>query len=134
MSGFGTSPFGSGPFGLPGVTYSSTQRSTLNSSRFIDANGRAEQRTDGSGDFRAMNDTMQRALLALANVGRDSDRIDAAFPSTREADVRRALAALVAEGVLEIVSVTATDDGRSTTSTTIALRDLIDGRVHTVTK
>jgi len=133
LSGFGTSPFGSGPFGLPGVETSESQRSTLVSSRFIDANGRAEQLSDGSGDFRAMNDTMQRALFSLAPLGRNSDRIGADFAGSIESEVRTLLAPLLNEGVLEIVNLAAEDSGRSTTSIVVTLRDRVDGRTHTVT-
>lgn len=128
---FGSSPFGTGPYGYPFTPGAAPEPGSIPSSRYIDANGRFVQKTDGTGSYKPQNATIHRAqnLLAL-NIQR-VDKIGADFAATVDSDVRRALTRLVdEEKVLEIIEIVPIDNGTSLTATRIVLKDLIDGQVH----
>jgi hypothetical protein len=126
VSGFGTMPFGVGPFG---TTYSEplvTGAAQIPSSRTIDAFGRFTQVDDAAhGGFDGMNDNMQRALVLLGLGQVLPDKIVADFTLRTEADIRQALAPLSA--VIAIDVITVTDSGGSLGTAAIELRDLESG-------
>ena len=125
-------PFGVGPFGSVYITPSTPTTTYRVASRKFDANGRLVQRSNG--DAEGMNNTIQRALILMAIGAPAPDIIGPDFAAQREADIRRALEPLTdAERVLEIVSIEVRDDGASQTATHVAIRDLIDGKVHEYT-
>ena len=106
-------------------------KDSIPTSRYITGNGQFKQVADGSGSFKGMNDTMQRALILVAlNVPR-VDKITADFASSQDADIRRALVPLTDnEKVLEIQEIEVIDNGTSLTATRMVLKDLIDGQVR----
>ncbi len=130
MSGFGSMPFGSGPYAS---LYSEPQvplRAQLVASRKLDAFGRPVVLTDGTSGFEGMNNTMQRALILLALSEEETDRIGVDFATTKETEVRTALKPLVDEGVLEIRAIEAIDNGGASTFTRVELRDLVSGKIE----
>lgn len=132
MAGFGAMPFGVGPFGSVYTTPSQPSTTYRVASRKFDGNGRLVQRSNG--DAEGMNNTIQRAVILMAIRAPAPDIIGADFASQREADIRKALEILTdTEKVLEIESISVSDDGHSSTQTHVALRDLIDGKVYEYT-
>lgn len=127
MAGFGTMPFGVGPFG---TTYSAPLISTaaqIPASRNIDAFGRFTQVDDiANGGFDGMSDNMQRALVLLGLNQVLPDKFVADFSSRTEADIRQALSPL--SGVVAIELITVTDNGGSLGTAYIELRDLQSGQ------
>jgi hypothetical protein len=127
MAGFGTMPFGVGPFG---TTYSAPLPSAaaqIPSARNIDAFGRFTQNDDlANGGFDGMSDNMQRALVLLGLGQALPDKFVADFSLRTEADIRQALAPL--SGVVAIEAITVTDNGASLGTAAIELRDLESGQ------
>lgn len=131
MSGFGTSTFGTGPFGLGSPEYASRTSGQLVSSRKFDANGNPVQTTDGTGAFQGMSDALARARIALLRSRPRTSIITASYATDERKRVTNALQFLVDEGVIEIESISS-ETLKSTASTHVKVRDLTNGRVETI--
>lgn len=127
MAGFGTMPFGVGPFGTTYATALPSAAAQIPSARNIDAFGRFTQVDDeANGGFDGMSDNMQRALVLLGLGQTLPDKFLADFTSRTESDIRQALAPL--SGVVAIDLITVTDNGGSLGTAYIELRDLESGQ------
>lgn len=127
MAGFGTMPFGVGPFGSTLDDPLPSSAAQIPSARNIDAFGRFTQVDDlANGGFDGMSDNMQRALIYLGLNQVLPDKLVADFTSRTESDIRQALAPL--NGVVEIELITITDSGKSLGTAYIELRDLESGQ------
>jgi len=135
MSGFGLSPYGSGPYGL---TYSPAvvpQRGTVPESQYIDADGNLEIKADGTGSYKASNSSVQRVIVLLAMRAARPKKIEANFARDQEQRIRTALEPLTSGSApaIEIVEIVAAELGRGGSSLVVRFRDLADsGQVREV--
>jgi hypothetical protein len=126
--GFGTSSYGTGPFGLADNAALAEQQGQLTSSRKLDSIGRPVQLNDGTGAFEGMSDAMARAYVLLKLSTRPVDKITATYSADEQSRIRTALAILTdaKPPLVEIVSIETADSG-TTARTLVKLRDLTDG-------
>lgn len=130
--GFGTGPFGAGPFGHPLITTTDEVKSSLSSSRLLNGVTKAYVVND-EGGFEAMDDVAQRVLLFLAfGMGEEPKLIDSTYPATMRARITAALAPLVRERAIEITAIDISDDGRGATHKRVAFRNLLTDTLQTV--
>lgn len=127
MSGFGTAPYGIGPFGTVYSEPSTTDRGTIPESQMVDVNGLYAFKADGS--FEGANNSSQRVLVLLATRATQPMKIGADFSADLESRVRSALAPLTSgtAPAIELQAVEVTDDGRTKTQTRVVFADLLDG-------
>ncbi|NUP13742.1 MAG: hypothetical protein HOW73_47505 [Polyangiaceae bacterium] len=129
MTGFGTSSFGLGPFGIADPSSLATQQGQLTSSRSILASGVPEQVADDTGAFAGMSDTLQRAQIALAyELQNLPETIDLTYQPIVEGKIRKCLEFLtdVAPPLLKIESFDFSDNGGSGVVCRVKVRDLLD--------
>lgn len=130
---WGTGPFGSTGLGVPIAELPSEPHTTLSSSRSIDfPTMRYVQNTDGG--FKGMSDTLQRVLLAIAFGVREPKIITPQALRQVENDVRISLEPLTKQPnpAIKLISVSAADDGKQTTTKTVVFYDYSLGKQQEV--
>ena len=135
LSGFGLGPFGVMTIGVPVAPLPAENDGQIGGARKIDPQTkRLVQVQDGTGAFAAMSDVLQRAYLLLAFGAKSSPKITANYATDTEEQVRSALKPLTdgRSPVVEIVTVSAIDNGRSATFFTVTLKDLQTNQIVTV--
>jgi hypothetical protein len=127
VSGFGTAPYGIGPFGTVYTTPSTTDRGTIPESQMVDVNGLYAFKADGS--FEGANNSSQRVLVLLATRATQPMKIGADFVADNESRIRSALTPLTSgtAPAIDLQAIEVTDDGRSGTKTRVVFADLLDG-------
>lgn len=129
--GFG--PFGTTGFGIPIADLEDAVRTSLSSSRKIDAETMTYVENDDGG-FDPMSDTAQRVLLLIAFEVKEPPILDARYPAIMEARIRKALSPLTSgrEPAIKILSISVGTDGRQTGRKRIVFKDLKSSTTQTV--
>ena len=132
--GYGVGPFGLGRLGVPEAALPAEDPCRVSSSRQVDGKtGRFVQTTNGG--YAGMGDTQQRVLFLVSAATRSLPPhiTDENMSATRSAIIT-ALAPLTdpKNQTIELLDVAVTDNGKSTTQTSVRFRDVTSGGIHTV--
>jgi hypothetical protein len=131
VSGFGSDPFGGGPFGAPSFVVAASPLNALSSSRGVNGVTRRYVVND-EGGFAAMDDTAQRVMLALAFGVTQPKTITPETRAALETQIRAALRPLTAgrEPAIKILSLTVDDNGRDELTPRLAYKNLLTGTLQ----
>jgi hypothetical protein len=132
MAGFGTGPYGLGPFGQAYLTPTQTTRASLSSSRAIDTYGHYVVADDGG--FEPMDDTAQRVILLINFNVKPPQIITPKTMAAQEQAIRAALRPLTAgkEPAVKDVKIVVSDGGGAKLFESVTYFDIAAKRQQTV--
>ena len=133
--GFGTSPYGTGPFGFGVDSPTAETPADLSSSRSIDF-VRRKYTLDDDGGYEPMDDTAQRVSLLVAFSTQREPLIDPRSMERQRQRIAEALKPMTTgtEPAIKVHAITVANERPGVTSTTVTYTNLLTGTKTTVTR